>query len=147
MLARRTNGRDRVTNGRLLPGSVDLRSSSGRRFAHLVRSYTAELGGEPSESQQSLVRQAASIQIRIEQLQADIVGGHRNVDSDEIIRLSSEHRRLVTGLQRHAEQNKPAGPSLQDYLMARAASKAEEEPYGDEADDDLAEAEPEAVAE
>ena len=121
MLARRSNGKDVITNGRLLSSNVDMRSSSGRRFSHLVRSYTAELGGEPSESQRSLVRQAATVQIRIEQLQADVIGGLRVVDSDEIIRLSSEHRRLVTGLQGHAEQNRPgAGPSVEDLFAVDA---------------------------
>ena len=101
----RTNGRDRVTNGRLLPGSVDLRSSAGRRFKHLVRAYEAELAGEPSESQRGLVRQIATIQIQIERIQADIVAGLRVVDSDEVIRLSSEHRRLLTALKGIVLQN------------------------------------------
>jgi hypothetical protein len=65
---------DRVTNGRLLPGNVDLRSAAGRHFKHLVSSYAAECGRELTELELSQVRQAAAVQLRIEALQADIVG-------------------------------------------------------------------------
>ncbi|OKO69395.1 hypothetical protein AC629_41260 [Bradyrhizobium sp. NAS80.1] len=94
-LKRASTARDKISNGRILPKSVDLRSTAGRRFKHLVRTYEAELGGEPTELQRGLVRQVATIQIQIERTQADIVGGSRVVDSDEVIRLSSEHRRLL----------------------------------------------------
>jgi hypothetical protein len=101
----RLRSRDRVANGRLLPKSVDLRSAAGRRFRHLVGAYEAELGPERSESQRGLVRQIATLQIQIERIQADIVAGLRVVDSDEVIRLSSEHRRLLTALKGIVLQN------------------------------------------
>jgi hypothetical protein len=117
MLARRTNGRDRITNGRLLDGSVDLRSAAGRRFKHLVTSYTAECGRELTELELSQIRQAAAVQLRVEALQANIVRGD-HVDSDEIIRLSSEHRRLISSLQDRAAQNKPARPVTLAQILA-----------------------------
>jgi hypothetical protein len=66
------------------------------------------------------------MQLRIEQLQAAIVEG-RDVDADQIIRLSSEHRRLLTSLRGKAAENKPAGPDLASYL-AQAYPKADAEP-------------------
>jgi hypothetical protein len=117
----RTNGRDRITNGRLLPGHIDLRSAAARRFRHLISSYVAELGLKPSESQMSLIRQISTLQLQIENLQGAVVGG-QTVLSDELIRLSSEHRRLVGALQAGADQNRPTGPSLHDYISQRYGS-------------------------
>jgi hypothetical protein len=41
------------------------------------------------------------------------------VAADEIIRLSSEHRRLLTALRSRATKAKPAGPGLQDYIREK----------------------------
>jgi hypothetical protein len=70
------------------------RSALGRRFTFLVQSYSAELGGALGEPERTLVKQLAALQIKIEQMQAAIIGG-TDVDADQIIRLSSEHRRLL----------------------------------------------------
>jgi hypothetical protein len=45
-----------------------------------------------------LVRQVSSLQLRIEQMQCAIVSGRNDITADEVIRLSSEHRRLLTSL-------------------------------------------------
>jgi hypothetical protein len=52
-----------------------------------------------------------------------------------VIRLSSEHRRLLTSLRRKAEQAKPAGgaTALREFLASKAAAAAEIE---DETDDE-----------
>jgi hypothetical protein len=39
---------DKVSNGTRLMDGVDMRSAAGRRFRHLVDSYSAELGTELS---------------------------------------------------------------------------------------------------
>ena len=65
----------------------------------------------------SHIRQAAAVQLKVERLQASIVRGD-DVDSDEVIRLSSEHRRLLSGLKDRAAQNKPAGPTNLHELLA-----------------------------
>ena len=59
-------------------------------------SFGAELGGleSLSEAERSLVRQAATITIRAEQLQSAIVRGEL-VDPDELIRLSNTARRIL----------------------------------------------------
>jgi hypothetical protein len=48
---------------------VDLRSSSGRRFRHLVESYSRALGDKVSEAELSLVRQAVALQLQAERTQ------------------------------------------------------------------------------
>jgi hypothetical protein len=93
------------------------------RYRTLLDSYGAELGGTLSEAD-------ASMQLRIEQMQAQIVEG-RDVDADQIIRLSSEHRRLLTTLRGKAAKSKASGAAaLQEYIARRAAEKAANAPDG-----------------
>jgi hypothetical protein len=68
-----------------------------RRYRYLVAEYSNELGTELTEPEKALVRQVSSLQLRIEQLQGRIVQGE-DVDADQIIRLASEHRRLLSQL-------------------------------------------------
>jgi hypothetical protein len=87
-------GQDRVSNGRLVPGRIDLRSAHGRRMRRLVEAYTAELGDdvELSEVDQALIRQAASLTLASERLAAEVVGG-QPINGDQLVRISSELRR------------------------------------------------------
>ena len=80
----------------------------------------------------ALIQQIAAMQLRIEQLQTAIVEG-RDVDADQIIRLSSEHRRLLTSLRGKVAKNKPAAESIADYMARKAAEKAASAPEGDAA--------------
>jgi hypothetical protein len=93
--------------------------------------------GEPEKA---LIKQISSIQLKIEQMKGLIIGG-ADVNGDEIIRLSSEHRRLLTSLRSNAAKNKPNGATaLHDYLARKAA---EAEHPGDDSPD--AGSEPEAA--
>ena len=56
-------------------------------------SFTVEIGGKPSEIEIGLIRQAAALKLR-EQVQAQIVAG-AHVDAEDVVRLSSEYRRIV----------------------------------------------------
>ena len=116
----RTNGRDRVSNGRLSAGDVDLRRAPARRFRYLVNAYSAELGDDITELERATVRQAATLQLEIERLQAAVLKGDAT-DADMVIRLSSEHRRLLTSL-RKAEKRKPSPiDDLDTYLAENYA--------------------------
>jgi hypothetical protein len=121
--ARRRPRRTR-TGGVPLP-RADGRTIRSRRFRDLVEAYSGELGGALTEAERSLVQQAAAVQIQCEELQRALVEG-RDVDSDMLIRLSSEHRRLLAGLGAKAIKNRPSGPTLADFLAARAAQAADE---------------------
>jgi hypothetical protein len=119
-IARRsTTNRSAVTNGSKLLVGIDGRSPAARRFRDLIQLYEAEVGGVLTEVERGLVKQAAALTLRTEQLQAAIVEG-RDVAADEIIRLSSEHRRVLAILRTKATKNKLAG---QDALAAHIASK------------------------
>lgn len=120
-MRRGRNGRDSVSNRtRLLPRGVDMRTVAGRRFRHLVQQYSAELGQDLGEVDQGMVRQAAAISVHAERLQAAIVAG-QDVDADQVIRLSSECRRILASLRSKAPNGNPTGPSLAQYLAERAA--------------------------
>jgi hypothetical protein len=114
------NGRDKMSNGRLLPPSVDMRSATGRRFRHLVQSYVSELGGDLSEAELGLVRQTVGLQIRSEQMQAAIVRGE-HVNNDELVRISSTAKRLLETIRSKAEKRKPTAPTILDLAAELAA--------------------------
>jgi hypothetical protein len=79
-----------------------------------------------TEAERSLVQQAAAVQIQCEELQRALVEG-RDIDSDMLIRLSSEHRRLLAGLGAKAIKNKPAdGPSIDELFAVEADEGGDE---------------------
>jgi hypothetical protein len=121
--ARRRPRRTR-TGGVPLP-RADGRTIRSRRFRDLVEAYSSELalGGELTEAERSLVQQAAAVQIQCEELQRTLVEGG-DIDSDLLIRLSSEHRRLLAGLGAKAVKNKPAAAPSLDELFAVDADEA-----------------------
>src|SRR5664279_2024295 len=80
--------------------------------------------GEPEKA---LIKQICTMQLRIEQMQGLIIGG-ADVDADAVIRLSSEHRRLLATLNGKAAQAKPApDDALQRYLATKYADEDADE--------------------
>ena len=116
--------RSAISNrSRLLPG-VDGRSSNARRFRDICAAYDAEAGGNVTEVERDLIRQAAGLTLRAEQLQGAIVRGEA-VDNDELIRLSSTAKRLLEAIRAKAAKNKPTGAAaLQEYIARKTAAKA-----------------------
>jgi len=121
-----TTNRSAVTNGSKLLVGIDGRSPTARRFRDLVAAFEAEIGGNLTEVERGLVKQAAALTIRAEQLQADIVNG-KPVDSDQLIRISSTAKRILGAIGEKAAKRKPSEPTLEDYLDRRAAAEADEE--------------------
>jgi hypothetical protein len=105
-----------------VPRVEDGRRSSAHKFRRLVKAYSAELG-DLSEVDRGLVAQAAALAIHIERLQRDILEG-RDVDADQVVRLSSEHRRLLTTLRSRAVKRKPTPPANLAELLAREENRA-----------------------
>jgi hypothetical protein len=75
-----------------------------------------------------MVKQAAALVIQSEMMQAAIINGEP-VNADELIRISSEVRRILDGLAEKAGKRKPAAvPNIHDYVAANyAAGDASEE--------------------
>ena len=113
-----------------LPRS-DGRTIAARRFCELVESFEKDLGGGLSEVEQSLVRQAANLVQVSERLQADVIAGVQ-VDTDAMVRISSEARRILGMLRAKAAKNKPAGPTLAEYLATKQAQRAADVPEATE---------------
>jgi hypothetical protein len=113
--------RSRVSNrSRILPG-VDGRSATARRFRDICRSYELEAGGDVSEVERDLIRQAAGLVVRGEQMQAALIRGEP-VNNDELVRISSTAKRLLETIRTKADKRKPSGQGLlQQYLADKAA--------------------------
>jgi hypothetical protein len=112
----------KTASGITLP-RFDARNRASRRYRSLLEEFAAEVGGPLSAIDRELIAQATSLALRAEQIREGIVGG-ASVDSDEAIRLASECRRILFQLKSKATNNKPAGPTLADYIAAKQAEKA-----------------------
>lgn len=68
-----------------------------------------------------MVKQAAALAIQSEMMQAAIINGEP-VNSDELIRISSEVRRILDAIGEKAGKRKPAAvPNTHDYVAANYA--------------------------
>jgi hypothetical protein len=95
-----------------------------RRFNGLVHKFTAELlsGGRRSLTvfEREMVRQAAAMVLRAEQLQAAIVSGE-DVDHDALVRVTSEMRRAVGALNLPTEHEPESNGALPSSLVVGGA--------------------------
>jgi hypothetical protein len=121
--------RSAVSNRSRLLQNVDGRSSSARRFRDLVVAFEAEIGGELTEVERGLVRQAAALTMRAEQLQADIIN-NVPVDSDALIRISSTAKRILGAIGERAGKRKPPAPTIHDHIAANYATADASEDEG-----------------
>jgi hypothetical protein len=88
----------RVTTGtRLFIDGGDGRTPIGRRYRDLLASYRIELGRQPTAIEDTLLRAAASMAIRQEQLAAAMASGE-SIDPRVVTQLSSELRRVLREL-------------------------------------------------
>jgi hypothetical protein len=122
--------RAKVSNGTRLLAGVDGRSATFRRFRDLVADLIREQGRELSISEIGLIRSAAALLVRSEELQAAAVR-NEDLDGDELIRLTSEARRLLQLLRRSALPE-PEPLTLEQHLRAVEAEEArrKREPAG-----------------
>jgi hypothetical protein len=126
-------GRSAVTNGKVLHSNaakIDGRGHNARRFRDLVAAFSVGLG-ELTEVDRALIKNAATLALKMELLQADLVAG-KDVDADQLIRLAGTSKRALAAVS--AKEVKPSGGSaLQEYLAKHAAAQAVQ---ADDADED-----------
>ena len=100
--------------------------STARRWRDLIALLSREVTdeGELSTQQMLLVRQAALLALRIEQLQADAVSGV-DVSDDNLVRLSNALSRLLTALAKQ-RSGKPrcALPTIAQHFEAKRRAGA-----------------------
>jgi hypothetical protein len=111
--------RSRLTNQRWALHGVDNRSTAARRFRDLCIGFAREAGADLTETETTLIRQAAATSLQSEALQAQLARGEP-VDTDMIIRLSSEARRILAPITARAARRTGAqGASALDEYLAR----------------------------
>lgn len=121
-------GRSAVTNGKRTLIGVRGASKFGRRYRDLVDLFSAEVGGVLTEIETAMVKQAAALAIQGEMMQAAIINGEP-VNSDDLIRLSSEVRRLLDAIAEKSGKRKPAAVlNINDHAAKRAAERANPQP-------------------
>ena len=125
----KSQGRSRITNGSLLPGIVDARSTWARRLRDLIALHTSDLGGADniSEAERSIVRRCAVLTTQLERLEAKFAeadGDASAKDLDLYQRTAGNLRRLLTtlGLQRRA---KDIGPTFGELIAADQRAERE----------------------
>ena len=122
-------GRSRVTNGTrlfLAAAEIDYRSPKARRFRDLIDAYQREFE-VVNESDMNLVRDAAQLTLKCEEMQAAQVRGE-HIASDEIVRMSGARRRVLSDLKRRSPNDgTPATPSLHDHLLGARANRDNDE--------------------
>jgi hypothetical protein len=123
--------RSKVSNRSRVHQTADERSAGARRFRDLIEAFSEGLG-ELSEADLAMVRTAAALTIKSEQLQAALAAGEA-VDSDALIRLAGTTRRSLAAISAK-RQDKPA-PTLADYMAARAAELEEDDEATEDAED------------
>jgi hypothetical protein len=119
-----------ITNRSRAHQKGDERSAGARRFRDLIAAYSAGLG-ELNEFDFALVRQAAALTLKSEQMQAALAAG-ADVDPDALIRLAGESRRSLAAVSAKAIDRKPASQTLQEYLAAKHAATLQSDDGDDE---------------
>ncbi|KAA1174652.1 hypothetical protein FP026_29650 [Rhizobium tropici] len=119
--ALKPTARSRVTNGNALLDGVDGRSVAARRYRDLAMSFADELGGADklTESETALVKQAAALTVRSEELQAALVRGEK-VNEVEITRLTNAVTRTLAALRK--PKGKQARRTQSDIFSRRGAA-------------------------
>lgn len=124
IVSMKNKARSRVSNGNALLDGIDGRSASARRYRDLAMAFADEMGGASnlSESEQALVKQAAALTVRSEELQAALIRGER-VNEVEITRLSNAVTRTLAALRKpKGSQKARQAHSLRDKLLANKAA-------------------------
>lgn len=129
VVERPLKSRSVVSNGRLHPRKVDLRSSEARRFRDLMVSLARPFGGIEglSESERALIRSCATLTVEAERLQARAASG-KTIDLEALVRVSNSQARLLSTIRRGKAARSDRGPQQQlgDYLAAQAAAPVAE---------------------
>src|ERR1700688_758670 len=98
-----------------------------RRFRSILRNLEAEYETE-METDRALIRQAATLTLLAEQLQAQLVRGEPIVP-DTISKLTGQLRRVLAELRQRTAEGEPAPRSLHDHL---GIHDADDDAGGDE---------------
>jgi hypothetical protein len=119
-----------MSNGHLLPRSVDSRSQWARRFRDLLALHLADMAGTESIAESQILRRACLLITALEKMEEKIaLRGYAEIAELEVYqRCSNTMKRLLesVGLQRRSRDVSP--PTLAEYVRNRhEASEVEAE--------------------
>lgn len=122
----KSQGRARASNSvRVLPG-CDGRSPVARRFRDIVTDLTEELGGALTTAEQCQVRAAASLQVHVESLMAQMARGEP-VSPEEVTRAGNSAVRAFEAIRRRKAERKAISRAgrrtIHDVLASRVAAE------------------------
>src|ERR1700694_3310961 len=126
VVARKRNGRSRISNGSAVLDNVDGRSAIARRYRDVLNELISDLGGDPSGAQSAIARRAAALCVVCEQAEAEMVAGGV-LDLAEFPTAANSLRRLLSGLglERRARD---ITPSLSQYLTGGLGKPVQSHP-------------------
>lgn len=108
-----------VTTGSRMLAGVDGRSALARRFRDLVEALGRELGDGLGEAERLMVRNAASMQLHVEDLTARLARGE-DVEPEQFTRAANAATRAISALRKRKPQ-KARGVGVAAYLRDRGA--------------------------
>jgi hypothetical protein len=120
-IARSAQLRSRVTNGKVVFAiGGDGRGAWTRRWKDLVESHTNDCGGRDrlTEAKLSLCRRASTLEIQLEQLEAQMSEG-KEVDLASYAMVAGHLRRILESVGLHRATK--SVPSLREYLASKSA--------------------------
>ena len=111
----RPSARSRVSNGKdLFLEGVDGRSVIARRYRDILAQLTSDIGGDPSEAQNIIIRRATQLAVWCEQAEAEAAGGKPLNIGEYATAKNTLHRLLTTlGLERRMRD---ITPNIDSYL-------------------------------
>lgn len=108
----------RGTNAVWLDG-VDGRSGMARRFREIFTGIEADLGGDLTEAQRTILARAATLAVWCEEREAEL-GRGQDFDAQAYATIANALRRILSDLGLHRAP-KDVTPDLQSYINAKAA--------------------------
>ena len=107
--------RSRVSNGKdLFLEGVDGRSALARRWRDVFAQLTSDIGGDPSEAQNIIIRRATQLAVWCEQAEAEAASGKPLNIGEYATATNTLHRLLTTlGLERRMRD---ITPNINSYL-------------------------------
>jgi hypothetical protein len=121
-VARPPTSRSAVTNDPRRLHGVNAGSAQGRRFRDLVEALERELGEDLGEAERLLIRNAASLQLHVEDLTSRLARGEP-IEPAAFTRAANAAARAISALRRR-KPAKARGPGVVDYLKAKQGAGA-----------------------
>jgi hypothetical protein len=93
--------------------AVDGRRSLAKRFRALVTDFGHDLGSEVTAAESALIRQAAAVTVKAEQLRAELLSG-MPVTTNDLVRSTNAVTRILTALAALGHNRGPAHVPMRD---------------------------------